>query len=479
MVLQGGWVLFDIISCQQPKEAGMLNGDSFCFLGSIGTVHDLRHNSAIEALVAGYIFLGIGLSLLNSGVWRPGKLFIQNAPNKLKLHRSGLRVLIVLLLGAGTLCIWRGIWYLLDYYIKPEDALVSAYSTMFLGILLCMLLCSSASMLAPPAIFLMDGPAHLPPPIGVTIIISYRSLAYPAKVAREKTEKDPAWFVALDMFFSYVILPIGVVGFWRGLWALLDTWLWGFTASQADVNWSILWSFLLGLAGLLVGSEDVVQHFSPEASLTSPTAISIANGVFGRVRTLILACGAVNFWRAVWLFWDEFLGNSHIWSPLLSHFVGIVGLLLLGCLSCITGPPSTLGVDAVAHPESSDEPLFHNTPVPAEALYLLSIARRPEVILKGLEMPEVLLDRACLDDPSVRASVIDSSEVHVTYEVMRSIDNLLAQDDYLYTSGAQSVRFEQASASVQTVTRSESSSILRLSERHMAKRSKSQFYRSR
>ena len=329
------------------------------------------------------------------------------------------------------------------------------------------------------AFLLMDGPAHLPPPIGVTIIISYRSLAYPANVAREKTEKDPSWLVVLDMFFSFVVLPIGVVGFWRGLWALLDTWLWGFTASQADVNWSILWSFLLGLAALLVASEDVAQHFSPETTLSSPTAIALVNGIFGRIRTLILAFGAVNFWRAVWLFWDEFLGNSHLWSPLLSHILGIVGLLLLGCLSCITAPPSTLGVDAVAHPDSSDEPLFHNVPVPAEALYMLSIARRPEVILKGLEMPQEMLDPSVMSNRDVRSSAMDSAEMNLSEDVKNSIDNLLAQDEYMYSRAARATRLEQTSASVQSVARSQSSSILRLSKNHMAKRNKSQFYRSR
>ena len=163
----------------------------------------------------------------------------------------------------------------------------------------------------------------------------------------------------------------------------------------------------------------------------------------------------------------------------LSHILGIVGLLLLGCLSCITAPPSTLGVDAVAHPDSSDEPLFHNVPVPAEALYLLSIARRPEVILQGLDIPEIMMDASVISDPTVRSQVLESSEMETAKKVKCSIDNLLAQDDYIYTPAAQSMRFEQTGASIQSVARSESSSVLRLSNRHMEKRNKSQFYRSR
>jgi hypothetical protein len=49
---------------------------------------------------------------------------------------------------------------------------------------------------------------------------------------------------------------------------------------------------------------------------------------------------------------------------------GVVGLATAGCMSCITAPPSTLGVDAVAHPDCADEPLFYNVPVAAEALHV-------------------------------------------------------------------------------------------------------------
>lgn len=480
---RGGWVLFDVISCDQPETAGMLNGDSFCFLGSIGTVHSVRHRTAVEALVAGYLLLGVGLTLLNLGLWRPTKLFVKDAPNQLFFYKSATRVVIVLFLGEGTLCLWRGIWYLFDYYVHPEDATISAGLTTGFGCLLCMLLCSAASLLAPPAIFLMDGPAHLPPPIGVTIITSYRSISQPASVARERNSKDPIWLIVADMALSYVVLPIGVVGFWRGMWALLDTWLWGFTNSQKDINFSILWSFLLGVTMLLVGSEDAVQHFSPEGFLSSTAAIELTNRIFGRLRTLILAFGTVNFWRAVWLVWDEFLGNSHIWSCILSHLLGIGGLLVLGCLSCITAPPSTLGVDAIAHPESSDEPLFHNVPVPAEALHYFSIAQRPEAILKRLQLPEPLKDPNAAVWSSREARVSDSTnDLGMTPQALIAIDSLLVQEEHVFAAALTSLRTFtsiQSSANIQTAARSESSSVLRLTERHMAKREKSQFFRSR
>ncbi|CAB9498324.1 2oxoglutarate dehydrogenase [Seminavis robusta] len=471
---RGGWVIFDIVSCDQPGTAGMLNGESFCFLG-LGTVEDYRHNTAVEALIAGYTLLISGLLLLSCGGWRPAKTFLQGTTTNLRLKRSLIRVVILLLLGGGTICLWRSIWYLLDYYVYPDDPYFSFQLTTALGAILCNCLCASASMLAPPAIFLMDGPSHLPPPVGVTIITSFRSIAFPAQVAKEKTAKDPIWLVTVDCFISYVLLPIGVVGFWRGLWGLLDTWLWGFTASQADVNWSILWSFLWGLACLFVGSEDMVRHFSPEKVLNSEVAVRVANMVFGRTVNMILAFGAVNYWRAVWLFWDEFLGNTHLWSAILSHLLGISGLLCLGCLSCITAPPSTLGVDAIAHPDCADEPLFHTTPVPSEVLYFLSIARRPESVLtKSVKGPDgnAISDPSLICDPKNQASM--------SQDILQPVSNLLVREDHLFSEQGRSTRFtEQTSSMVQSATRSESSSVLRLSDRHLINRRSNQFFRSR
>lgn len=165
-------------------------------------------------------------------------------------------------------------------------------------------------MLAPPAIFLMDGPGRLPPPIAVTILQSYRNIAQPA--AEVKKEMDPLWLVVLDVFVSYLVLPWGVVGFWRGSWLLFDWYLWGIT-DEKELQLSMLYSFLVSLACLIAASEDVVQHF-PSESQSHPFLLKLANNIFGRVRTLILAIGAVNFWRCVWYIWDEFLGLTYNWS---------------------------------------------------------------------------------------------------------------------------------------------------------------------
>jgi len=48
---------------------------------------------------------------------------------------------------------------------------------------------------------------------------------------------------------------------------------------------------------------------------------------------IIIVCNR----RVVWGVWDNYLGKGNLWSAALSHVIGILGLLFLGCLSCITG----------------------------------------------------------------------------------------------------------------------------------------------
>lgn len=122
-----------------------------------------------------------------------------------------------------------------------------------------------------------------------------------------------------------------------------------------------------------------------------------------------------------------------------SHFVGVFGLSLLGCLSCITAPPTTLGVDAIAYEGCPDEPLFHNIPIPAEALFVFGVARKP------LLAPEIASSLSFMTDNSVNSKVRITSQ-SAAHLIMAPID-----------------------LSVEQVLKARSS----------AKRLKSQFYRSR
>jgi hypothetical protein len=163
-------------------------------------------------------------------------------------------------------------------------------------------------------------------PIAVTLISSYYSLTLPADHSIPDLSHT---VIALDLLFSFLGVPIMVVWFWRGSWLLLDYYLYGFSPNSHDVHFSILWSSIVGVSFLIVCSETIFAY------------IRVRNTVvlllLGRLRTFILAWGTVNFWRAVWYIWDEFLGGSTQWSCWLAHAASIALLTSFGCMSCILG----------------------------------------------------------------------------------------------------------------------------------------------
>ena len=221
-------------------------------------------------------------------------------------------------------------------------------------------------MLAPPAIFLLDGPGDNPPPIGVTVLSSYYSVTCECHT---RPPKLSLYVRIFDVIGSFVLLPFLVVFFWRGTWLLFDHYFWGFTADSQDIHFSKLWGTLFFLICITITSEPVVAII--DKKITNERIL----GMFGRLRTYVLACGTVSWWRIIWYIWDQFSGCSEAsaWS---SHIVALVILLSLGCFSSINAPASTMGVDSVPHPKCVDEPLFSMIPVPYEVLYFFAIGRQ-------------------------------------------------------------------------------------------------------
>jgi len=356
---RGTWVLWDLYTCPDTRDGTLAAGTSFCH--AAGAMHaSARVSSAWWNYGIGNILLLIGIAMLWTKQWQ----FTTSAQQTRTVLR---RTVLLYILGLATVCLWRGIWYLTDAYVLTSSPLTSYWLTSLGGMTGCFLLFAGPSLLAPPAIFNMDGPGQHPPPISVTIVSSYYSIVTPA--GDETKIHLSRWFCVLDGIVSWGLLPILVVWFWRGTWLLLDHYQWGFTESDQDVRQSIGYSLILAIVALVVGSDDVVTH------VPSPgDAKLILSQVLGRIRTAVLAVGAVSFWRAVWMLWDEFAGINYA-SAWISHWLGLLCLASCGCMACITAPPSTLGVDAIAPEDAVDEPLFHDVPIPAEALSFFAIAR--------------------------------------------------------------------------------------------------------
>jgi len=458
----------------------MVNGESFCMAAPVseateGFVDELRYRSAWTTYVAGNVLLLVGLAFVWIGLWMP------KSPSKLQGKdeldptqssvlsadldvaidedlarkaepvtplRACLRFLTVYILGAATVCIWHGCWYFIDFFFLPQYAIESWWASAVVGSTVCFVLLAGNSLLAPPAVFLLDGPSYAAPPIGITILTSYKSITTPVyKLKAADAKKDSWWISILDMSISYLFLPWPVVGFWRGFWYCMDEYLyaWG---DHFELHLSILYSTLIGIGCLFLGSEDIFQHIPSAESVfgaNHPLAAKVGNHVLLRLRTVILAIGCVNFWRAVWLTWDEFLGSTSIWSAAMSHVLGVLVLLFLGCLSCICAPPSTLGADAIAVPDCADEPLFFNVPIASEALYVLAIGRQA--------------DTGVSDETF-------SAQLTTQLEPMSSRSHSL----HFY---------QQTSSQLELSARSESSLKFRLSKRNSQKRRNSQFFRNR
>lgn len=359
------WVLMDLWTCGQPEDALLAFGNSFCLLVDSTLdpkVAALRVQSASISYGIGMGCLAMGVLIIWMGWWVP-----HNKQQRVTPMVVLARFTAIYVLGFSGVNVWRGIWYWADEWILPDQPYVSYWTTSIAGSTLCYLLWGGNSLLAPPSVFLLDGPGLASPPVAITLLSSHYDISLP--VGEEPPKLSMAAKVA-DILFSFVLLPFGVVWYWRGSWLLLDYWFWGLTDSDDDVNISLLWTFLLALSLGFLTSEPIVGLI--DSRIESQLVLSL----FGRLRTYIMAWGTVAFWRLIWIGWDQFIGATQRWA-ILGHILSVVILTTMGCLSAICAPSSTLGVDSVPNLNAADEPLFSVLPLPHELLYLLGIARQP------------------------------------------------------------------------------------------------------
>ncbi len=250
---RGLWTLFDIWTCQQPEDASGVNGGNFCFVATYATNPEdaqTRLESGIFSYWLGVTCTVVGVSLIWAGLWTPLR-------DKVSWKRAVLRFVIVYILGFA--------------------AVVSNWITTVAGAGGAFFICCGGSLLAPPAIFLVDGPGLHQPPIAVTLLSSYFALKLPA----EENTPPPKniGIILLDIIVSFFGLPILVVWYWRGV------------------------------------------HFIPDVDEKQQYGMTLF--LIGRLRTMALAVGAVSFWRIIWTLWD--LGgttNASAWtSEVISVFL--------------------------------------------------------------------------------------------------------------------------------------------------------------
>lgn len=207
------WTLLDVLGCNQPSSATLANGDSFCFAlpaaeAPEGEFGRLRLKNATFSYAAGLAMLFIGVTMMCYGLWLPDSRTL-----KVTTHLRLLRFFIVYILGGSAVNIWRGIWYWADFWILPNNPLASYWTTSLVGAGAAFTVFCGNSLLAPPAIFLLDGPDTDPPPIAVTALGSHFSSTLPSG---QKHPQMPTYVYLLDILLSFGFVPFAVVWFWRG-----------------------------------------------------------------------------------------------------------------------------------------------------------------------------------------------------------------------------------------------------------------------
>lgn len=210
------WTLMDLWTCGQPEDATLAAGNTLClFIDSTldPEVATMRVRSASLSYGLGIGCLALGVFMVWMGWWVP-----LNDEQKVTPLKAMVRFVTIYILGFATVNIWRAIWYWADDWILPGNLYASILTTSFVGSTFCFLLNAENSLLAPPSVFLLDGPELASPPVAVTLLSSYFAVALPA------TQKPPPLSLPVkiaDMLISFILLPFGVVWFWRGSWLLL------------------------------------------------------------------------------------------------------------------------------------------------------------------------------------------------------------------------------------------------------------------
>ncbi|KAF2354265.1 Protein fuseless [Trinorchestia longiramus] len=276
---------------------------------------------------------------------------------------------------------WRGCWQLMDQLLFPENLPVSAYSSIFIGIVPHLVFCvfqKSLEKLAgdnvPSAVYLVASRLYtvlfsitcvshwrgvwllwdlytgiswqsglLSFGLGFSLLIianSVRNILAPPFVSNAderkgyftiptlfnpqvQTRNTTVWLWLTDCTFTVVVVDSLVVFVWRGGWVIVDSFLY---PSKPHLS--------------AIGSTIIGASISVIAFMTRP----LLNSTLKSLRHLWLKisvelcfyalcfAATVNAWRGVWKSLDQFfLPNDRLMSNLISAVVGQTLLLLFWC----------------------------------------------------------------------------------------------------------------------------------------------------
>jgi hypothetical protein len=210
---------------------------------------------------------------------------------------------------------WRGLWKLLDIYTGLGP--ISAGSSLAVGLIGCLALKTFSTAVAPPAFCVIDKSDKI----------------YDSPLRFRSKRENSVIKYALDCFFTVTVNLSLVILCWRGLWNLLDIYLFPDDSLLSSV-------ICLGSGYSLCSVLTFVQYgFLRRKDSKSE---SFENNKLFRLASLeiwnmIGFVGSVGAWRGLWNFYNLYivLETPNNETELLTAAVGAVGLVVIGCFSTI------------------------------------------------------------------------------------------------------------------------------------------------
>ncbi|XP_033724708.1 uncharacterized protein LOC117314729 [Pecten maximus] len=198
-------------------------------------------------------------------------------------------------------CQWRGFWGLLDIYG------IANWITLLLPILVLSVLGSMSQTTGPP----------------LAVVHDLDQQDYFTVAPIIDTDCRPGWLAILSGASFYVLLITNLgIAYWRGVWSVLDVHVF-----PEDLVRSAAFSLALSifLALPILTGEQYIREFCRN-KYRNRIVRTFVEKAYITVASLV----AINHWRGVWYIQISFLlpDNPHM-SAIISHFVGIAGLMTL------------------------------------------------------------------------------------------------------------------------------------------------------
>ncbi|OWF41227.1 uncharacterized protein LOC110462754 [Mizuhopecten yessoensis] len=212
----------------------------------------------------------------------------------------------IYIISTGSVAQWRGIWNLQDHYTGTSWQ--SALTSTIIGSgVICCLRCTKSIMTSAPLLVAHDTD-H------VTLFRVTGRLG-------SEVGNSPRFMV--DMVMTPLLVHTFVVVFWRGLWSLMNIYLYPEDDAQSGI-----YSLVAGLA--LAYPTVIGQHLILPFVKNPDNKHSMCRVLLLNLYLVMASCLPVAHWRGIWFLQDAWLiPENKVISAWMSHTIGFLGGVLV------------------------------------------------------------------------------------------------------------------------------------------------------